>query len=299
MLISSLFSPTTLNEDFAAWNTGEWVHYTNHDMLTIKPAHGHQDPSGIYLFPQNFDPNTYWKSMKNIFYVTLKDNSKILDYGELDEEEVHDLVYHVGGYADFEEKLKLYPPESKVRMLKNAWESMKFVMMMKPALWNKKVRDLGYDAIFDDTGSIHSSETSQLVVLNPSIIEKVRMVTRKDSGFEGMTKVVKDLENLCSRFGTVTVTPPKSKINRWNEVKTLVADVSVSVSENNYANFEITYDPSTTQKNIYVSLRYSQPRLGYGSGVEYGTISKKYVHSDITKLLVDLEKIFKSEKVAA
>ena len=54
-------------ESFQDWNNDLWVHYTNHPMLMVAPKKFsfHQDPSGIYFFPEKFvHHNTMWRNRK-------------------------------------------------------------------------------------------------------------------------------------------------------------------------------------------------------------------------------------------
>ncbi|CAM6054488.1 unnamed protein product [Sphagnum tenellum] len=307
-----------INEDLAEWNTGKWIHYSRHEMATINPSAGHGDPLGVYCFPEKFHPRTnMWMNMPYKFVITLKDHARILDFANITDDELHALLVATKCYDQFEESVTSHPPKSRNQELNWAWHAMRDSMVLGKgggkAKWNKIFRDLGWDAVFDDTQSIHSAE-KQLLILDPRIIASISRSKTAVSGWEPMKKVVADLVNLCKNYGQVEVDGPKKKSNSYSPRKgdplILMADVKVEKSEKNYASFVVRYDPMDNNRRdrIEISLRWSNPRLGYGTGASFDIHKNKYDNCagngcgdgadripGLKKLKSDLDRIFKSD----
>jgi len=293
-----------LLESLQDWNDGRWVHYSDTEMLTINPKPFHQDPLGIYCFPEKFVPHTnMWLNKKYKFLITLKPGAQILDFSTASEKEIDDLLEATDALEHYQAYAKQYPIKNKADMLKKAWESMRNSMILKSgsggrAKWNNVFRSLGWDAIFDDTGSIHSVEV-QLLILDPRVIAHVEKKILGTSGYEEVKKVVADVVELCKSYGQISIEEPKKVSDGWRpqkgDPKILKATVRVEKSDENYAEFEIRYDDRDEHRKgkIGVSLRWSRPSLGYGAGASYDIHRREYDRfSNLERLKPDLDIIF-------
>lgn len=203
-------------EDLAKWDTGVWIHYSNHPDMKIHPQQFHQDPAGIYLFPESFKPEGSWFKMRHKFKVkSLATN--VLDLSTLTKESAVEMLKkmvpekHHSAYED--EIQKASDP------IDTWWEMLKayFVHVKGRAAgeWNKAFRNLGYDAIFDDTGSIMGNEV-QLLVLDPSKVKVIERVDQGSTGFEEVTEVANKLAEMLRAYGEVSLVPPKRQKPTWS-----------------------------------------------------------------------------------
>lgn len=293
-----------LQEYLEDWNNGKWVHYTDFNMLKFNPNPAHQDPVAIYFFPETFKSAvSYWKNKKNKFVITLKSSAHILDYGNITDRQLNDMLVATNAKEKFEAYITKYPPTDSAKKGKMAWEMMKNSMVLSAnaggkAQWNTIIRNLGWDAIFDDTGAIHNAEV-QLMVLDPTIIASITQENNSVKGFEAMKNLIDHkLVPLFSQYGEVTVDAPKSeRENRYDpkSPRFLRSQIRIEKSEKNYATLQIRWEPtSSSRKNlIEVNVRWSMPSLGYGSGATYDIGTGKFdSFSNLERLKSDLDKIF-------
>lgn len=282
MRIHEILNEQVITESLRDYTGGRWVHYTDHDMLTVNSRKSHSDPKGIYFFPENFKPISWWVAKKNCFSVAIKPDARILDLSAIDEEGIWSLVKAVGAEDIFAGYIKMYPPENTHKMLDMAWDMMKQKMMSDTGKWNAILRHQGWDAVFDDTKSIHTSET-QLLVLNPSIITDVKNISKKPEIYNKMLKIIDDFRKLDFGDLKMTIENPKRE-NRYGVVS-LCAYIDISNEEYNpesydtkrkYAKVKIVYDPKQSKDRISIFLQYSNPSLGYGSGTEYNIHTNEY-----------------------
>ena len=167
-----------INEDYMQWNTNRWVHYSNEPYLKINPKPTHQDPAGIYLFPEKFEPCSYWVNKKYKFIVELKDVN-ILDVSKMSPEDVEKFIVHMeGNVAAYHGLNKEYPIKNNKEYFDRAWAQIIPSYYSRPGAFNKKIREFGYDALFDDTGAILSNEI-QLVVFDPRKVKIINIIERK------------------------------------------------------------------------------------------------------------------------
>ena len=268
-----------IKETLEQWNTGIWIHYSDQPFMKISPKQFHQDPSGIYLFPEKFNPYSIWKNKKYKFTVELKPDIKILDVAKMSKEDVENFTkYLVGDKIErYHDLNKEYPMQRDGDVFGRAWNIMRSHYAYESgirlyALFNKKIREYGYDAIFDDVKAIHNAEV-QLLVLNPTKIKILKMEERKDNAFNKVTTVMKTLENILKEFGNVEVEQPKLK-NVYGQ-KELQGKVSLKIgkqyeypdekySKNKYMDFSICFDKE--RNVVHIHLSYSNPRIDYGVG---------------------------------
>jgi hypothetical protein len=310
-----------LTETLDDWNTGVWVHYSDQEMLSINPKPWHQDPLGLYCFPETFPPYTHmWPNRRYKFRLTLKPATRILDLARITDATLDGLLQVTGAAADFAATNAQYPLQGHnenpldhhKERVHRAWASMRNAMILAPggggrAGWNKHIRALGWDAIFDDTKAIHSAEV-QLLILNPRVIAGVDRQRQGNSGFAAIQAVLADLGALCARFGTVSVDgPKKTHDGHWHHKdspKLLMAEIKVTAAADNYATLAVRHDASdpTYKGWINVSLRWSRPSLGYGVGARYDLHKRQWGdghggRNDLDRLGDDLARIFAPEKV--
>jgi len=297
-----------LNESLSDWNTGKWIHYSDSEMMTINLSPYHQDPLAIYAFPEKFPPYTnMWLNKKYKFTITLKPNTHILDLDSITENQIKMLLDATGATKYYENSILHYPPKDHKDIVKRFWDAMRNAMVLNSkksasggkAKWNKIIREMGYDAIFDDTGAIYSAEV-QLVILDPRIIATINRQPTKINVFHEMQKIVGDLKNILMPYGEVTVEGPMKMKNGWGSSadKILMAKVEVKKSEENYAMFKVTYDhlDRSRRDSIQISLSYSRPSLDYGTGATYDLHKHEYQkYGGLDKLQSDLEIIFSDQ----
>ena len=260
-----------LDEDLTAWDTGTWVHYSQEPFVKIRPKQLHQDPAGIYLFPEKFDPEGGWWKFRYKFLVRVQGLRKVLDLAHLSEKD---------SVALYE---KLVPPEDRelkpgdFRRTDHAnimWDSLRHYFFLGrgrrgAGAWNRELRDLGYDAVFDDTGAIHTVEV-QMIVLDPTKVKVIEMVDQRSTGFAEVEAVTKHLKEFLGSYGKVTVKEPRKTTIGWGE-KGVAASVNVEHRSDpeTYADWFVTphfFSGDARPQEINVSLRYSSPRLDYGAG---------------------------------
>ena len=196
-LISALYKALASYED---WSSDKWVHYSNINKLGINPKQFHQDPAGIYLFPIEFKVRgAIWKDKKYKIVVSIMDDTNILDISKTTSEERKSIL----------DKLNIpYSDEKNYSTPDTWWETLKYYYILGnkklSAKWNKDFRSLGYDAIFDDTESIHVWET-QLLVLNPKKlkIEDVETQNIKRGQFSRLQELQNLLIELLKPYGEV------------------------------------------------------------------------------------------------
>lgn len=273
---------TDIVESLADWNTGKWVHYSDHPMMTINLKSTFQDPLGIYLFPLTFQPKTnMWPDRAYKFIVTLKPSARILDYGTISDGDLSKVLHATDAWEKYQGSLHHYPPKDRRDEVDRAWDMMREGMILRAngtgsrAKWNKILRSMGWDAIFDDTGSIHSSEV-QLLVLNPTIFATIEQQPLKVGAYAAMQKVLADVKELAAPYGKVTVEEPRKRQD-YGSLK-LVAEVDVRRSDENYANIVIRYDPHDRhRKNIVdIHVRWARPSLNAGYGAQYNITRDQY-----------------------
>src|SRR5258708_4794494 len=117
-------------ESLKDWE-GDWVHYSDESYMKINPQPFHQDPAGIYLFPEKFQPHFNWPEEKYKFIVRLKPGLRVLDLGTLDIPAIFALMDKLGigdklradmeTYKDF----KSYDVNNPKQVMRSAWDHIK------------------------------------------------------------------------------------------------------------------------------------------------------------------------------
>ena len=253
---------------FESWNQHGWVHYSKIPQLTINPKQLHMDPAGVYLFPSKFKMASYWKQHPYRFDVALPPDLNVLDISKLDRALALDLLDKIG--MDNEYYLELV--RTGDRYQDNFWESLQRKFISKHGAFNKALRMLGFDAVFDDTKSVHTSEV-QLILLNPNRVESAILVPAKGTGFKELEEIAKDLKDLLSEYGRVSVGRRKKKHDNWAGGDVITIPVDVDLGQEQYANWKAYTRPSeqsSLPSGYGVSLLYARPKpQDYGVGVQF------------------------------
>lgn len=284
-----------LTEDFAEWDTGVWIHYSKEPFLKVNPRQLHQDPAGIYFFPEKFDAKGQWRLFPYKFRVAVE-RLNVLDLSKLSGEDAADLYEKVVpegarklSRGDFVAPSKYHHSPDPANTL---WDALREHFVLGKGrtggqagfgAWNRALRNAGYDAVFDDTGAIHSVEV-QLLVLDPTKADVIERVDQRSSGFDEMGEVTKALAELLAPYGTVKVEEPRRRRGMWSSSSTkLSASVHVEKADDpdTYAKWGVEpvfsggdATPSskdTVPREIRVYLEYSSPSLGYGAGAAVET----------------------------
>jgi hypothetical protein len=219
------------------WN-GLWVHYTNVNKLGVNPQQFHQDPAGIYLFPKEFEVKGHiWKEKKFKIIVSIKPDISILDLAKITKQDMQEIL----------DKLGIKYHEDVFKDVDEWWEHLKGYYSLTgkklAGKWNKDFRSLGYDAIFDDTGSIHTNEI-QLLVLNPNVlkVEDVETQNIKRGQFSRLEQFQAKLKELLEPHGKVDATPVKKYKDWIGKDKRLKARLKLNMVTDDYVEFEIEED---------------------------------------------------------
>lgn len=294
-LIQALKRLTSSYED---WD-GQWIHYSRQPYIKINPKSNWRDPAGIYLFPEKFVTMGDWDGFKYKFLCEVPTDLNILDFGKLTREAMVELVKSL--LADINQKLR---QEDRNDILTTKyWQSHGWSLiwnteyMSHRGMFNKNIRKLGYDAIFDDTKSIHPSEV-QLIILDPRDVKVIEMTEASGSGFKEVEMVMEHIVKLAEEYGEVTVEKPKLRKGDWGSDPKLVKGmIDIHKSEENY--MRISVYPKFPDKRtvgptaIYVSMTYSKPSVGYGVGAEYEFKKKSFETID-RNLTQAFKKVFSS-----
>lgn len=284
-----------LAEDFAEWDTGVWVHYSKEPFLKVNPRQLHQDPAGIYFFPEKFEAKGQWRLFPHKFRASV-DRLNVLDLSKLSGEDAADIYEKVvpeGARKLSREDFVARPLHPSPDPASTLWDALREHFVLGKGrqggqagfgAWNRALRNAGYDAVFDDTGAIHAVEV-QLIVLDPTKVDVIERVDQRSSGFDEMGEVTKALADLLASYGTVKVEEPRRRRGMWSSSSTKLS-ASVRVEKvgdpDTYASWGIEpvfsggdvapASKDTMPREIRVYLEYSSPSLGYGAGasVEMG-----------------------------
>lgn len=284
-----------LAESIQDW-PGQWNHMTDVPYLKINPDPSHSDPLGLYFFPASFQPNSHWAKKPYRFTMILKPDARVLDLAELDEEGVYRLVAGAGerANAQFVASIEQYPATREHELVDRAWGILQSFYARRGAAFNKMLRDLGYDAVFDDTGSIHSSEV-QLLVLDPRVMARVSMERNKPNAYRTMLRIIGEVEEMAQRFGPVTVDPPRRAVQYGKSMlsaRIVIGDDDWERREN-YFSMSVIWSQDDRPELIRVSKAGSRPHLDFGAGAYFNIATNEWSSSSgLTSLERDIARVF-------
>ena len=270
------------NASLDDWS-GEWVHFTDVNKLGVNPKQFHQDPAGMYLFPREYKTSgTIWQEKKYKLVVELKPGAKVLDLSKLSMTDMKDMADKLEVGGDFKD-------------IDTFWDALKnhYILATKApgaAKWNKDFRELGYDAIFDDTESIHVGEV-QLLVLNPSkarVIDAIRQ--NPDSGaFQRIKDHQKLVADFSRQYGDVNIKNPKTYKGYAGDQNYLAGEVEVTNGDN-YITWRIQDE---NQRFMRLSVYDASKRSNSGS---LGSIVEKHKEDEIRRAVDNASKFVFSEE---
>jgi hypothetical protein len=262
--------------DLKDWS-GRWVHYSDVNKLGVNPRQFHQDPAGIYFFPEEFKPEgSLWTKKKFVFTVEIKPTANILDLGALSQKEKIDLAAKLGvEVTDEDFKGKYFDNRSWWELIKN-----KYILVTTApgaAKWSKDFRALGYDAVFDDAKTIFLNEV-QLIVFNPKVIDVLDVTERSGKG--GIFKKVQDHQKLLAKYlepwGTVEIKPAKKKKAQYGDPAYIAGKVSFT-KDDAYIDWQVSI--SNEQLMTLAVLSASKKPSNYS----LGSLVKNYNEKEIQR----------------
>jgi len=259
---------------------GKWVHYSDSPYLKINPKQFHRDPAGIYLFPENFRTQGNWHNKKYKFVIEPPSNLNVLDFAKIDHADVENIIKHFG--FDFSEYDKTFEKYDHLKDAKTNgkykdvfWDFLKERTQGKKSWFNKKLRELGYDAIFDDTDSVFNGET-QLILLDPTKIGKVKRIDQKGTGFAVVKQIADYIKKQAETVWQAQVEIKLSGQDRKGRIsQTDKATANISIKDKdadpeewgsgNSINWLVTASSMSsgkpTAEYIRVLSRYSHPKI--------------------------------------
>lgn len=278
------------NESLNDW-PNEWVHYSDIPYLSINPKQSHSDPAGLYFFPINFKPVSFYSSKPYKFTAKLKENAKVLDLSNVSREEAVRLM-DLAGVEKIAELEDLYPLIK--RKFYNDGTGRK-----KIGAFNKFFRDAGYDAIFDDIDVIYGKSEKQLVVLNQNALEDIQFFYNKHFIYDSMKKSINELVEKISPFSDkVEISPIVNKKESYRQqgdknIPNYVLGTTISFYKGeNYFIVSAYNDYYSKRSNeISFSLMYSSPRLGSGSGASYNYAKNEWERYSLDRIVKDAETV--------
>lgn len=203
--------------DYQKWQ-GTWVHYSKHPELTVNPQQFHQDPAGIYLFPEAFKAAPMWSNKPYKFLVEVPRDLKVLDLAAIDTAELalrllDDTKTTEGKEYDYFKEQILETKEPADR----AWEYLQRYFLGKPGAFNKRLREAGYEAVFDDIKAIHSNEV-QLLVLNPTRIKIKEREQAKSNGYQLVAEIAEHIKKQGAKWAIIRDDKTKRKKD-WGDYR--------------------------------------------------------------------------------
>lgn len=291
-----------LNESIGDWSQ-RWVHYSRVPMLKFHTKQSHSDPAGLYFFPEDFEPVNSYTNMPYRFVATLKPTARVLDLSTITLEELEEIIKASGAYDRYKAYVDQYPPTDMHKRVDMAWERLNAFYAYENGNgkrigeFNKLFRSFGYDAIFDDTKSIHVSEV-QLIVLDPRCINIIDMEMARGSGFKEVNTITDEVVKLAKNYGEVSVDKTRKTKKRWSSAYSIRSTITVQ-RDVYYITIVVQtseIDPTNprricglgpndkmpptnpTPSLVSASIQYASPSLGAGYGSRPYSISKgKYI----------------------
>jgi len=176
--------------DLAPYRDKLWIHYSKYPEIKFKYKTFHNDPIGIYFFPEGFKTQGSWHHNLYKFTARLKPSAHVLDLATIkDKDSTFKLLESLKAIPKDDPD---WPPFQKniedggtqySTPIDLAWEWLQRYFIGKKAAFTKAFLNAGYDAIFDDTDSIFKGET-QLIVMNPKVLTDIKRIDQTDTGFK-------------------------------------------------------------------------------------------------------------------
>lgn len=295
--------------DYQKWK-GRWVHWSDTPYLKINPKGFHMDPAGLYFFPESFKSEGSWHRKRYKFLVEVPADLKVLDLAQLNTPEASlrllDTLKVTDGkeYSNFRQQI-----ESGKRPIDTAWEYLQRYFgaatgAKRSGAFNKCLREAGYEAVFDDTGAIHTSEV-QLLVLDPRKLKIIGRQEQKGSGFNIVKEIFDFVQEEGTKYGNVSVSSaPMKKWEGWSKENQITSSLKVwtgaEILSEKYVYIDIAASPNIQESGrkfkdmkelmkanvpvsqIIVRAGYSKPSL---EGAPWSL--KKYYKEDMRDVRMD------------
>lgn len=187
---SKVESRYVIKADYDSYRDKTWIHYSKHEEMKFNYKASHQDPIGIYFFPEGFKTAGSWHTNMYKYTAKLKPEAKVLDLAKMNtKEKALELLDKLGATPASSDSVFQDEHASKYKnyYIDRAWEWLTNHFTGKKAAFTKKLLNTGYDAIFDDTDSIFSGET-QLIVLNPKVLTDIKQTRQGETGFKEVAR---------------------------------------------------------------------------------------------------------------
>jgi hypothetical protein len=179
-----------IKADYDSYRDKTWIHYSKHEEMKFNYKASHQDPIGIYFFPEGFKTAGSWHTNMYKYTANLKPDAKVLDLAKMNtKEKALELIDKLGARPVSSDSVFQDEHASKYKnyYIDRAWEWLTNHYTGRKAAFTKKLLNTGYDAIFDDTDSIFSGET-QLIVLNPKMLTNIKQTRQGETGYKEVVK---------------------------------------------------------------------------------------------------------------
>jgi hypothetical protein len=210
-----------VNADYDAYRNKAWIHYSSHEQMKFNYQSRHNDPVGIYFFPEGFRTEGSWHTLPYKFTAKLKPEAHVLDLAKVNTKEdslkLIDALEAKGSGKAWDEFIKKHDPEANYapehfKYIDHAWEWLKNFYMGRKATFTKRLLAAGYYAIFDDTNSIFHGET-QLIVLNPKMLTDIKQTTQGETGYKEVAKAREIILDVLKNYDgkLIFATRPKKK----------------------------------------------------------------------------------------
>ena len=200
--------------DYAKYLGKTWIHYTDHEQLkyNIKPFHN--DPVGIYFFPESFRTSGSWHAKPYKYTARVKPDAKILDLSKVTTpEDAKTFLVKLKGWDD-KYRLEQIDDRASWKTPANwAWHRLRDTFSGRKGAFTKAFLNAGYDGVFDDTDSIFPGE-DQLIVFNQKILTEVKRTDQGSTGYKEAVAALNAVQDILKDFdGKVTASkkPRKEK----------------------------------------------------------------------------------------
>lgn len=247
-------------ESYQDWSSDNWVHFSDVNYLKLtmnRSARAHNDLVGIYLFPEKFEPHPYWRAKKYKFIVKVDSGLRVLDISNMTDELANDLMGRMG----------VEPASGDVGIVQ-FWRTLNSLGSSKA---NKFIRNAGYDAIFDDTKTLHSKEI-QLIVLDPRKVEVVDVQSNAVSVFSTIKTWYDKILAMLTTIPSIRVIEQNEPVKRryGSGYKTSSSIYFKSVSDlDGYESYGISISNVTDDGSVIV---FSPTKNLYGNPSGYSVI---------------------------
>jgi 8-oxo-dGTP pyrophosphatase MutT (NUDIX family) len=221
----------SIQADYKKYLGTTWVHHSDHTELKFNYKKFHQDPIGIYFFPEQFRTGGSWHVKPYKFTAKLKPEAKVLDISLVKTvEDVKNLFKELDYEPDNPEYYK--DLETAGKPSKWAWGHLQEKFQGRAGAFTKKFLDAGYDAIFDDSDTIFSGE-DQLIVLKPKMLANIKRIDLTATGYKEISKAREVILEILKNYdGKVIQAKKPAKKTGWGNDPAYIQSTIIFNQEN-------------------------------------------------------------------